>query len=206
MNNHLSVVEALLFAADAPLAAQRLVELAGFSQPEEAKQAILELNQKYQECGNSFRIREIAGGFQMYTLPEYSSWIEAMYAKIRKQRLSKAALEALSIIAYKQPVTRVEIDHIRGVQSDAALKTLLERELVTISGRAQTVGRPLLYGITEKFLLQFGLNDLSELPKLQEMETVVGPAPELAAPSVSPEEILPVTAEMPVETALTNPG
>ena len=180
--------------------------MAGFSQPEEAKQAILELNQKYQECGNSFRIREIAGGFQMYTLPEYSSWIEAMYAKIRKQRLSKAALEALSIIAYKQPVTRVEIDHIRGVQSDAALKTLLERELVTISGRAQTVGRPLLYGITEKFLLQFGLNDLSELPKLQEMETVVGPAPELAAPSVSPEEILPVTAEMPVETALTNPG
>ncbi len=205
MNNHIGTVEALLFASDAPLAAERLAELVGFSSREEAEQAVSELNLKYEQNGSSFRIREIAGGYQMYTLPEYSDWIEAMYAKVRKQRLSKAALETLSLIAYKQPVTRVEIDLIRGVQSDAALKTLLERELVTITGRAQTVGRPLLYGTTDQFLIHFGLNDLSELPKLKELETVVGPAPELE-PAAAPLEITLPVPTLESEPTLSNPG
>jgi segregation and condensation protein B len=178
MNNLLNVVEALLFASPEPLPPERLSEIVRFSGTEEILQAVNELNRKYADNQHSFRIREIAGGFQFYTLPEYAGWIEALYAKVRKQRLSKAALETLSIVAYKQPVTRTEIDLIRGVQSDAALKTLLERELVNITGRAQTVGRPLLYGTTEQFLVQFGLNDLSDLPKLQELESVVGPAPD----------------------------
>jgi len=205
MNNHLGTVEALLFAYDAPLPAERLAELVGFSGKAEAEQAVRELNLKYEQNGSSFRIREIAGGYQMYTLPEYSGWIEAMYVKVRKQRLSKAALETLSIIVYKQPVTRVEIDLIRGVQSDAALKTLLERELVTITGRAQTVGRPLLYGTTDQFLIHFGLNDLSDLPKLKELETVVGPAPESEPAAVPLEISLPVPT-LETEPILSNPG
>ena len=205
MNNHIGTVEALLFASDAPLPTERLAELVGFLGREEAEQAVSELNSKYEQNGSSFRIREIAGGYQMYTLPEYSDWIEAMYAKVRKQRLSKAALETLSLIAYKQPVTRVEIDLIRGVQSDAALKTLLERELVSITGRAQTVGRPLLYGTTDQFLIHFGLNDLSELPKLKELETVVGPAPELE-PAVAPPEITLPVPTLETEPTLSNPG
>src|SRR4030067_2754533 len=192
MNNHIGTVRAFLFASDSPLTAETLAELVGFLGREEAEQAVSELNSKYEQNGSSFRIREIAGGYQMYTLPEYSDWIEAMYAKVRKQRLSKAALETLSLIAYKQPVTRVEIDLIRGVQSDAALKTLLERELVAITGRAQTVGRPLLYGTTDQFLIHFGLNHLSELPKLKELETVVGPAPELEPATASQEVTLPI--------------
>src|SRR5574341_58614 len=205
MNNQIGTVEALLFASDAPLPAERLAELVGFSGREEAEQAVSELNLKYEQNGSSFRIREIAGGYQMYTLPEFSERIEAMYAKFRKQRLSKAALETLSIIAYKQPVTRVEIDLIRGVQSDAALKTLLERELVTITGRAQTVGRPLLYGTTDLFLIHFGLNGLSELPKLKELETVVGPAPEPESVAASLEITLPVPT-LETEPTLSNPG
>ena len=205
MNNQIGTVEALLFASDAPLPAERLAELVGFLGREEAEQAVSELNSKYEQNGSSFRIREIAGGYQMYTLPEYSDWIEAMYAKVRKQRLSKAALETLSLIAYKQPVTRVEIDLIRGVQSDAALKTLLERELVAITGRAQTVGRPLLYGTTDQFLIHFGLNDLSELPKLKELETVVGPAPELEPAAASQEITLPIPT-LETEPTLSNPG
>ncbi|OGC78378.1 MAG: SMC-Scp complex subunit ScpB [candidate division Zixibacteria bacterium RBG_16_50_21] len=177
MNNHLSVLEALLFASDSPLPADRLAEISGLPKPEEVGPAIDQLNQKYQDYGHSIRIREIAGGYQIYTLPEFSPWIEALFQKIKKQRLSKAALESLSIVAYRQPVTKIDIDQIRGVQSDAALKTLLERELITVTGRAHSVGRPLLYGTTDQFLIHFGLKDLSELPKLEEMEFVTGPAP-----------------------------
>jgi len=141
----------------------------------------------------------------MYTLPEYSAWIEALLTKVKKQRLSKAALETLSIIAYKQPVTKVEIDQIRGVQSDGSIRTLLERELIAITGRAPSVGRPLLYGTIDKFLIHFGLKDISDLPKLEEMEFATGPAPAslpLTATQELPLPLPPVEAE----TIPTNPG
>lgn len=205
MSNHLTLVEALLFASDTPVSRDRLKEIVGLAGTDEVEQAIQQLNQKYQENGNSFRIREIAGGFQMHTLPEYSPWIEAMFLKTKKQKLSKAALETLSIIVYRQPVTRVEIDHIRGVQSEAALKTLLERELVTITGRAQTVGRPLLYGTTEKFLIHFGLKDISELPQLEELEFLIGPAP-ASVPVVASQELPLPAAPAEAQSALSNPG
>jgi segregation and condensation protein B len=204
MSNHLSILEALLFASDAPLPADRLAEITGFSSAEDVQPAVEQLNQKYLDCGHSFRIREIAGGYQIYTLPEFSPWIETLFQKIKKQRLSKAALETLSIVAYRQPVTKIDIDQIRGVQPDAALKTLLERELITISGRAHTVGRPLLYGTSDQFLIHFGLRDLSELPKLEEMEFVTGPA-SVVEPVLENVE-LPLAAETPeMQPSLSNP-
>jgi segregation and condensation protein B len=170
MPNTQAIIEAVLFASDAPLEGDKIREVAELKSEEDLRQAIEDLNRKYEECQNSFRIREIAGGYQMYTLPKFAEWIEPLLAKVKKQRLSKAALETLSIIAYRQPVSRIDIDQIRGVQSDSALKTVLERELVTIVGRSDTVGRPLLYGTTEQFLIYFGLKDLGELPRLEEME------------------------------------
>ncbi|MCI0532197.1 MAG: SMC-Scp complex subunit ScpB [candidate division Zixibacteria bacterium] len=170
MPNTQAIIEAVLFASDAPLEGDKIREVAELKSEEDFKQAIEDLNRKYEECQNSFRIREIAGGYQMYTLPKFAEWIEPLLAKVKKQRLSKAALETLSIIAYRQPVSRIDIDQIRGVQSDSALKTVLERELVTIVGRSDTVGRPLMYGTTEQFLIYFGLKDLGKLPRLEEME------------------------------------
>jgi segregation and condensation protein B len=204
MTNNRNRIEAVLFASNAPLSGEKLKEILGIDCIEKVQQAISELNQKYEAAEHSFRIRPIAGGYQMYTLPEYSPWIEALYQITKRQRLSKAALESLSIIAYRQPVSKVEIDLIRGVQSDAPLKSLLEKRLVTITGRANTVGRPLLYGITEQFLLHFGLRDISELPRLEEMELSTGPAvTEVLVPEQEQQELI-----MPVEahTSPSNPG
>lgn len=168
-----SVVEALLFASDTPLPLSKLKAVLGELSVEKIKSIIQELNRKYKENNQSFAIREIAGGYQMYTRPEYASWINQLYALRRAQRLSQAALETLSVIAYRQPVVKSTIDHIRGVDSGGVLHTLLERKLITISGREDSVGRPLIYGTTKEFLVYFGLNDLKDLPKIEELESLI---------------------------------
>jgi segregation and condensation protein B len=123
---------------------------------------------------------QVAEGFQLVTRPDYHSWAKELYKVISKTRLSKAALEALAIIAYKQPVTRAEVEAIRGVEVSNLIQSLLEKRMIRILGRAEAVGRPLLYGTTHEFLIHFGLKDLSDLPKVSEIQELAGdkPSPE----------------------------
>jgi len=160
------IIEALLFSADAPLSLNRLSELAGCSVME-ARLAIADLNARYMVAKLSFRIEEIARGYQMMTLPRFQPWVSKLMAQRAQTRLSPAALETLSIIAYKQPIIRADIEAIRGVAVGEVLNRLREMGLVRIVGRAEVVGRPLLYGTTKKFLDVFGLADLEDLPPLE---------------------------------------
>jgi segregation and condensation protein B len=130
-------------------------------------------NQKYSDSGNSFRILRIANGYLYATLEQFSKYVGYLSSERTKRRLSQAALETLSIIAYKQPITKPDLESIRGVNSDYILTTLLEKNLITIKGRAETVGRPLLYGTTDEFLKYFGLNNLSDLPKPREIDEIM---------------------------------
>jgi len=189
-NNFDKIVEALLFSTDEPLSLEKISGVLTFVSPEQVKAIIDQLNQKYTDNGHSFRIREIAGGFQVYTLPEYGLWIENLWKKTRWQRLSRPALETLAIVAYRQPIVKGEIDKIRGVQSDGTLRTLLERDLIEIKGREKSPGRPLLYQTTEKFLSFFGINDVKELPQLEELKTVLEGEGITAKDELSLEKVL----------------
>jgi segregation and condensation protein B len=161
------VVEALLFASDSPLSAGRLAELVGAGTPTKIRKHIAALNEKYASADLSFRIEEVAGGFRMLTTPVYRTWLVKLNKQRQQTRLSGAALETLSIVGYKQPIIRAEIDAIRGVSSGEALNRLREMGLVKIVGRAEMVGRPMLYGTTKKFLDIFGLASLDDLPPLE---------------------------------------
>ncbi|MDZ7288516.1 MAG: SMC-Scp complex subunit ScpB [candidate division KSB1 bacterium] len=198
------IVEALVFAADAPLSAERILETLGLQNGFDLNSVIDELNREYQESGRTFAIRQVAGGYQIVTKPDYASWIRRLYLGRQRTRLSQAALETLALIAFKQPISRVEIAQIRGVNSDGVIGTLLERRLITISGRAETVGRPLLYSTTPEFLKYFGLNDLADLPKPREIEELFGKEgmPEELVQALSQEDpqlSLPITAESETE-------
>lgn len=162
------VVEALLFVATSPLSPQKLSELMGGIKPGLIQRVVEGLNLSYRRERRSFRIQEIAGGYQFFTLPHLSPWIEKLAAG-RKRRLSPQALETLAIIAYRGPINRPRIEAIRGVNADGVLKTLLERGLIRIKGRENSVGRPLLYETTKSFLQYFGLKRLSDLPKWKEL-------------------------------------
>lgn len=168
-NNYKSIVEAMLFASDSPLALSRISSIIKDLKPREIKNIIDELNQGYRERNQGFTIREIASGYQMYTLPEYTFWVDQLFDHLKKQKLSQAALETLAIVAYKQPLIRSEIEHIRGVNCEGVLHTLLEKNLVTVVAREKKAGRPLLYGTTKRFLSYFGLRSLEDLPKIQEL-------------------------------------
>ena len=139
----------------------------------ELRKIIAELNDEYEEGGRAFRIMEIAGGFQFATTKGYGEFVGLLSKERSRRRLSPAALETLAIVAYRQPVTKPEVEAIRGVNCDQVLLSLLERNLITISGRSEAVGKPLLYGTTEDFLRAFGLNSLSDLPKLRELEELM---------------------------------
>ncbi len=167
------VIEALLFASDSPLAMKEIEELLDGVGRDAIAEAIESLSGDYDSRPNAFKIMRVAGGFQVCTREEYSPWLERLKKSRRSTRLSRAALETGAIIAYKQPVTKVVIEEIRGVDSTATLHTLLERGLVAIKGRAAGVGRPLLYGTTRQFLLHFGLNELDELPRLSELKEIL---------------------------------
>ncbi|OHB51219.1 MAG: SMC-Scp complex subunit ScpB [Planctomycetes bacterium GWF2_41_51] len=166
-----SVIEAILFATDEPLSADRLVNIAQFNGGvKQVKKCIETLNQQYAETKRAFRIEEIAGGFQMMTLPEYNNWLKNMLKQRADNKLSPAALETLAIIAYKQPIIRADIEAIRGVACGEVVRTLMYKGLVKIAGKAEILGRPLLYGTTKKFLQVFGLSDLKDLPKAEELK------------------------------------
>lgn len=182
-----SHIEALLFASDEPIPAKSLSEIlseyfsngkgneidAKYFSPEYLISIINALNKKYYESNQSFHIIEIAGGYQFATLPKYAKCLGILFKEKSKRRLSQSALETLAIIVFKQPISKPEIENIRGVNSDYVLSTLLEKNLITIVGRADTVGRPLLYGTTQEFLKHFGLKDTKDLPKLKEIEEIM---------------------------------
>lgn len=162
------IIEALLFASDQPLSIDQLKEVISETDGKTIRSQVEELKAEYEKENHSFRITEVAGGFQFSTDPTYSSWIKKLYKSRHVDRLSSPSLETLSIITYRQPVTRADIELIRGVNVEGVLKTLLERGLIRIVGRKDVVGRPFVYGTTKEFLEYFGLNSLDDLPKLEE--------------------------------------
>ena len=161
------IIEALLFSSDAPLSAARLTELVGSGTPAGIRKQIAALNEKYARAGLSFRIEVIARGYQMMTLPDFRPWIAKLHKQRSETRLSAAALETLAIIAYKQPIIRADVEAIRGVACSEVIGRLREMGLIRIVGRAEVVGRPLLYSTTRKFLDVFGLADLDDLPPME---------------------------------------
>lgn len=161
------VVEALLFSSDKPLALNRIQETLDGVDAGQIKEALEKLNEYYRSNDRSFEVAEIAGGYQLVTKKEYSVWLSKMYKKVR-DKIRGASMETLAIIVYKQPVTKAEIEAIRGVNVDGVLKTLIDKDLVKIKGRKDSPGRPIIYGTTEEFLIRFGLKDLKSLPPLKE--------------------------------------
>ncbi|HEY7473153.1 MAG TPA: SMC-Scp complex subunit ScpB [Gemmatimonadota bacterium] len=164
------ILEALLFAADEPVSARRLAGMLADATPALVTDLVKELNADYLRESRAFHVAEIAGGYRLVTRPEFAAWVTELKASGGAPRLSQAALETLSIVAYKQPVTRAELESIRGVTVEGVLKTLVDRELVRIAGRQEGLGRPLLYGTTDHFLEYFGLPSLDALPRPDELE------------------------------------
>jgi segregation and condensation protein B len=186
-----SIVEALLFSSDQPLPAARIAQILGIGDAGDVKQHIEWLNERYQQCAASFRIEPIAKGYQMLTLPQYNPWLSKLHKVRAESRLSAAALETLAIIAYKQPVVRADIEAIRGVAVGDMLVRLREMNLVRIVGRAEEIGRPLLYGTTNRFLEVFGLQSLKDLPKLDaDRPDVIPPLKVAEDASASPQGVL----------------
>ncbi|MDD5421953.1 MAG: SMC-Scp complex subunit ScpB [Candidatus Omnitrophota bacterium] len=163
------IIEALLFVSDKPVSIDTLKDVLKDVEPTEVRAIIEDINKEYSASGRSFSVKEIAGGFQMLTDPIYSRWISALY-KRPPDKLTGPSLETLAIIAYKQPLTRSDIEAIRGVSVDGVLSTLEERQLIKTKGRLDAPGRPILYGTTAEFLQHFGLKSLEELPKLKEFK------------------------------------
>ena len=164
-----SVIEAVLFASDEPLTVERLANIVGTS-VKQIRRNVKNLNDKYEANNNAFRIEQIAGGYQMLTLSPYNRWLQKLLRARSESKLSPAALETLAIIAYKQPVIRTDIEAIRGVAVGEIVRGLMYKGLVKIVGRAEVLGRPMLYGTTKKFLEVFGLNSLKDLPKIEELK------------------------------------
>jgi segregation and condensation protein B len=165
-----SVIEAVLFASDEPLTDARLASVVELGSGKQVRECIENLNNKYRANNSAFRIEKIAGGYQMLTLSVYNSWLQKLLRVRTDSKLSQAALETLAILAYKQPIIRADVEAIRGVASGEIIRSLMFKGLVKIVGRAEVLGRPLLYGTTKKFLEVFGLNTLKDLPKIEELK------------------------------------
>ena len=166
-NNVKTVIEALLFASEKPLMLEQIKDVLDNLATDEIRKCIEELKDEYEKANRGIRVIEIAGGFQMITAPLFASFLRKLYKGRRVERLSTPALETLAIIAYKQPVTRLEIESIRNVNVDGMIKTFLEKGLIRITGRKKAPGRPKVYGTTRQFLEHFGLKSLDELPKIE---------------------------------------
>ncbi len=167
------IIEALLFANDSPLSLDKLKEVLEGTGKKEIRQAITDLQKSYDNSGSAIRVAELAGGYQLLTREEYATILQKLYRGRAASRLTHRALETLAIIAYKQPITKQEMEAIRGVNVDGVVKTLLERNLIKIEGRQKAPGNPLLYGTTRYFLQYFGLDSLESLPKLKEIDELL---------------------------------
>jgi segregation and condensation protein B len=163
------IVEAVILGTPEPLSAQRVAEVVPYAKPAKIKKLVDELNAEYIAQGRAFEIVEVAGGYQVRTLPEFANQLQQIQPQ-RPLRLSKAALETLAIVAYKQPVTRGDVEDVRGVDAGAVMRSLLERKLVKLAGHKEVPGRPMLYGTTRRFLEVFSLESLEDLPSLRQLE------------------------------------
>ena len=163
-------IEALLMSSELPLTNQQIRTALGFGTPEIYLKAVNLLNEEYRKSRRSFEINSVAGGYQIYTLPKFQDYIERLWSSRKKSGLTRSGMETLAIIAYRQRITRVEIDDIRGVNSDSVIQGLLERGLIKISGRESSPGRPMIYTTTAEFLRYFGLNSLKDLPRDKDFE------------------------------------
>ena len=187
-----AVIEALVFASPDPLTPRMLYRLLNDEPKEDVLAALKALQADYVDRGG-LHMAEVAGGFQITTRPEYHDWVRRLFHDRTSNKLSAASLESLSVIAYKQPVTAAEIGEIRSVNTSGVLSTLLERHLIKIVGRKNVIGRPFLYGTTKEFLIRFGLNDLNDLPKIEDMAQQLGfDAPAVLMERSVPEEMLPL--------------
>ena len=175
------IVEALVLGAPEPVSARKLAEVVPGLETEDAVAIVAELGREYEQLGRAFEIWEVAGGYQLRTRPEYASYLRLLHRE-RPLRLSRAALETLAVVAYRQPVTRAEVEAVRGVEVDAVMRSLLERQLVRIAGHREVPGRPMLYATTKRFLEVFGLGELEDLPTLRELEQLLPPGVEASAP------------------------
>jgi len=164
-------VEAVLFASDSVLNAAKIGKAIGVSNKRVIAQAVEALNSRYDRTGSAFRVENIAGGYQMLTRPEYHQVVRQFYHQKADSRLTQPAMETLAIIAYRQPIMRADIESIRGVACGEVLRGLMDRQLVKIVGRAEVLGRPMLYGTTRRFLEVFGLNGLEDLPNVEELRS-----------------------------------
>ena len=170
-----AIIESLIFVADEPIGAKAIADIVDVDR-EAVEAAIQDLVEDYQARPGGLQLREIAGGWQIATRPEHHEHIRAYLKSKPSAKLSLASLETLAVIAYRQPVTVPEILEIRGVQSPSAIKTLLDKRLIVAKGRKETVGRPMMYGTSKEFLIQFGLKDLSELPSMEDFQDLAGGA------------------------------
>ena len=184
-DRRLTLIEAALLAADEPLNARRLARAADLKDGAEARRLVRKLQTLYEQDGSAFQVEELAGGFQLLTRPEYHPWLVRLRRTGNDLRLSPAARETLAIVAYRQPIMRTDIEAIRGVQCSEMLRQLMEKGLIRIAGRHDSLGRPVLYGTTRKFLQVFGLKSLKDLPLAEQLRP---PARESANESVDKSE------------------
>ena len=201
------IIESLLFVADEPLSLRKIKQVVEELDESSIRQILAELKEEYTQSNRAIQLIEIANGFQFATRPSYADWVNKLVQSTTKFRLTKPALETLTIVAYRQPVMRAEIESIRGVDSGGVIQTLLEKKLIRVTGRKEVVGRPLLYGTTQEFLDHFGLRNLSDLPTIEEVvpESAIGQASEetgidlFAPPQPEPQtttsEVIPTEQE-----------
>ncbi|HQZ41002.1 MAG TPA: SMC-Scp complex subunit ScpB [Vicinamibacterales bacterium] len=189
------IVEALVFASPEPLTPKMLFKLLADEPKEDVLAAIDVLRREYDDRPG-LNLVEVAGGYQITTRPELHEWVRRLFHERTTQKLSVASLETLSVIAYRQPITQAEVGEIRGVNTSGVLSTLLERHLIKIVGRKNVIGRPFLYGTTREFLIRFGLKDLGDLPKIEDMAQQLGfETPAVLMERPVPDEMLPLEEE-----------
>jgi segregation and condensation protein B len=186
-----AILEALIFASPEPLTLKAIGKLLDTEPKEDIQAALTALRQEY-EGRSGLQLVEVAGGYQIVTRPDLHEWVRRLFHERTTQKLTVQSLETLAVIAYRQPVTTAEISEIRGVDTGGVLNTLLERHLIKIAGRKQVVGRPFLYATTKEFLIRFGLNDLADLPKVEDMAEALGLEAPILVEQQPPEEMLPL--------------
>jgi segregation and condensation protein B len=201
-----AILEALIFASPEPLTPKAIFKLLDNEPKEDVLAALASLKDDYTRAGG-LQMVEVAGGYQIATRPDLHDWVRRLFHERTTQRLTVQGLETLAVIAYRQPITALEITEVRGVNTSGVLNTLLERHLVKIVGRKQVVGRPFLYATTKEFLIRFGLNDLSDLPKVEDMAEALGLDAPILVERATPEELLPLEEpEGPEEDGQTPSG
>jgi len=224
MSDLKSIIEALIYASPEPVTMKALIKLLESEPKEEVEAAIAGLKTDYERPGG-LQVVEVAGGYQITTKPEFHEWVRRLFHERTTQKLSVAALETLAVIAYRQPVTVPEIGDIRGVNASGVIGTLVDRKLIKIVGRKAVVGRPFMYGTTREFLERFGLNDIADLPKVEDMSELLGfdlpagvgePTPQTAlpfeplggdeAPAIVESEISEVTVAQDVDEDVPSDG